>query len=452
MLKEQMWMKLAPDILTEWRQMMDEGRDVAHFREMCERIADLSQSADCEELAAKAADLMDKAPMREDHPYVEPSGYQEIVALSPGCTPINWRDFISAESLRDKLAGAWIGRISGCLLGKPMEGLRTPTIRMILQGTGNWPMDRYVDSREFPPGLSEKVGMSRFEFWQKCWVDTIGGKAPVDDDTNYTVMGMKLIEEYGVDFTPDDVLEAWLNWMPMFSACTAERVAYRNAAQGLYPPETATRRNPYREWIGAQIRGDFFGYLNPGDPRRAAEMAWRDASISHVKNGIYGEMFVAAMLAKAAVCSDMPSIIEAGLSQIPVRSRLAQEVGRALTWYRDGVSEQEVFSRIHKRYDEFNQHDWCHVISNAMIVTASLLWGEKDFSKTVCLSVQAGFDTDCNGATAESVLGMVLGEKMIPSQWPSAFHKTLRTSIAGYHEVTVEQLVGKTMALIDRSR
>lgn len=47
---------------------------------------------------------------------------------------------------------------------------------------------------------------------------------------------------------------------------------------------------------------------------------------------------------------------------------------------------------------------------------------------------------------------MVLGEKTIPSQWPSAFHKTLRTSIAGYHEVTVEQLVGKTMALIDRSR
>ena len=83
------------------------------------------------------------------------------------------------------------------------------------------------------------------------------------------------------------------------------------------PPHSATHRNPYREWIGAQIRGDFFGYAMPGRPGRAAELAWRDACISHVRNGIYGEMWVAAMVAAAAVTDDPRAVVAEGLAQVP---------------------------------------------------------------------------------------------------------------------------------------
>ena len=53
--------------------------------------------------------------------------------------------------------------------------------------------------------------------------------------------------------------------------------------------------------LGALIRADGFGYACAGDPRKAAELAYRDAYLTHRRNGIYGEMLFAAAIAAAAI-------------------------------------------------------------------------------------------------------------------------------------------------------
>ena len=113
---------------------------------------------------------------------------------------------------------------------------------------------------------------------------------PEDDDMNYPMLNLMVAEKYGPEFAPWDVLQEWLVNLPVLQVFTAERMAYYNALRQLEPPHTARFQNPYREWIGAQIRADLWGWICPGNPGLAAELAYRDAAVSHVKNGIWRDL------------------------------------------------------------------------------------------------------------------------------------------------------------------
>ena len=108
------------------------------------------------------------------------------------------------------------------------------------------------------------------------------------------MLGVLLLERCGSDFDEADVAKLWLDYLPAGRIFTAERVALRNLLEAYLPPETATRRNPFREWVGARLRVDAYGWAAAGDPVRAARMAWRDARVSHTANGVYAAMFMAA--------------------------------------------------------------------------------------------------------------------------------------------------------------
>ena len=64
------------------------------------------------------------------------------------------------------------------------------------------------------------------------------------------------------------------------------------------------------------------------------------------------------------------------------------------------------------------------------------------------MAVETGFDTDCNGATVGSILGMAFGIKSIPSYWTEPLHDTLHTSIFGIGTVQISACAKATLAHI----
>ena len=435
------WEAYSSELLIEYRQSIEEGLDVAQYKTLFEAVAKMPKGEQKEKMADVLFDIVKNSKQVSNYKYNEPSDLEKIRFLRPEFEYKEGKK-LTAAALKDKILGAWNGRICGCLLGKPVEGIKTDELHPILKESGNYPMHRYIKSTDITDEMCEQYS---FRLKDKCYADTVTC-APVDDDTNYVVLANRVVEKYGRDFTPYDVSRSWMNWQSKNAYCTAERVAFRNFVNGFVPPYSAMYKNPYREWIGAQIRGDYFGYINPGNPELAAEMAWRDASISHMKNGIYGEMYIAAMIAYAAVNDDIEEIILGGLAQIPATSRLYEAVTKLLEAYKNGLPQDKFFRKLHDNFDEFSDHDWCLTLSNALIVTASLLYGEGDFGKTVCMAVQTGFDTDCNGATLGSILGMRNGSAGVSETWTKPINGELNTSIFGVGKVKIADMVESTMS------
>ena len=432
------WEFYASNSLIEYQQSIEQGLDIEKYEDLFLTVSKLPKGEIKKKLGDVLFEIVSQAEMRKDYKYNEPSNLDAIIALRK---EYKFEPKPSDKSMESRIYGAWKGRICGCLLGKTVEGIRTDDLISFLKATDNYPMHRYIRKTDVTDEICDKY---KFVFRGRAYADEIDGM-PVDDDTNYVVHAQIIIDIYGKDFTPYDVSRAWLDYQPKNAYCTAERVAFCNFVKGYEPPQSAEYKNPFREWIGAQIRGDYFGYINPGNPEKAAEMAWRDASISHIKNGIYGEMFVAAMIATAAQTNDIESIIRSGLAQIPHTSRLYEEITSVLEDYKKGVPQTKAFEIIHEKYDEHTGHGWCHTISNAMIVTAALLYGKGDYGKSICMAVETGFDTDCNGATVGSILGMANGIESIREEWTKPINDTLHTSIFGVGTVKISDMAKHTL-------
>ncbi len=381
--------------------------------------------------------------LRPDYPYREPSDLPGILAAAgevPALVPL------TESAYPDRIRGGWFGRCGGCVLGKPLEmGFGRAQIEEYLTSVGAYPLDDWVPIR------SEKLDRTlRLD----CLPSSRGHVTYVqpDDDIHYSIMSLLLVEQKGLDFTTVDVGLSLLENIPYHWLWAAHRQAYyhlvnmtddRPDAEQI--DEIPLKLNPWRESIDGQLKGDLWGYISPGDPRAAAPLIHRQASLCLTKNGLYGGMFVAGCL--AAALTEQPTvetILRGGLSVIPRESRLARMVGLVTAWYGETGDWVATCQRIEERYGHLY---YAATVNNMAMVVLALLHGQLDYTRSITTAVMAGIDVDCNGATVGSIVGTAIGYDRIDPRWVEPLNDTVRTVVAGFGEGTISDLAARTVAL-----
>lgn len=340
----------------------------------------------------------------------------------------------------NRIRSAWEGRISGCVLGKPVEVLSFQDgrsgLHAYLKDADALPLRDYVPLVEGT--LVEKLGAA-------CCHGHISRAEP-DDDINYTVMALLLLESKGASFDTADVARMWLQLLPAGTTWTAERAAYATLlnnmadqfvngdAPGFDIAECSD--NEFNEWIGAQIRADLYGWVCPGRPALAADLARRDASLSHRGEGVHGAAFVAALGAAIPAAANLDEALDAALEQIPGDSDAAGAVQLA----RRLAGSEDAVEQLHRTYKDLSP---VHTINNLAVVVWALCSAEDDFSAAIGNAVTAGWDTDCNGATVGGLFG--LRGSPIPDKWTQPWAGRIGVSLAGYQELQIEDVVQRTV-------
>jgi hypothetical protein len=450
------WRTLYKD---EYRQLYEEGYPVgssakpdmaAEFLPFPDSVrADLEESniseAEWEKAYWNLWRVREKG-VRPDYPYQEPDAFAAIVETATDAPAL---DPLSEAEYAGRIKGAWFGRCGGVILGKPLEmGWDRVKIQQYLESVDAYPLDDWV------PARSEKLDIT---LRTDCRPSTRGNVrfAQPDDDIHYSVLSLLLAEQKGLSFTKYDVGMNLLDNVPYDWLWGADNQIYYHLVRLAKDPtleeqieELPYRLNPWREWIDGQLKADFWGYISPADPREGAQYIHRQASLSLIKNGIYGGMYVSGCL--SAALSKNPSvdmIIQSGLSVIPRGSRLAEAVHNVVRWYDETEDWIVTCDKIYERYGHLHFADQ---INNLALVTLALVHGRLDFTRSITTAVMAGTDVDCNGATVGSIVGAAIGYEALDQRWIAPLNDTVKTVVAGFGQGTISELVQRTIDFRDK--
>lgn len=393
-----------------------------------------------------------RLPLRADWPYTEPNGWAEILAECDPARPQGPLAVLPPAQMAARIEAAFLGSVCGCMLGKPIESV-TPTltlheIRAAFEPLGEWPIQDYLSQ-----AATFNFGSPPHPDWVGTVRENIRCVAP-DDDLNYTLLGMLVLEQYGAVFTARDVLGLWMTHLPPGFTWGPERATLAKATLdslpfGQHPPSEEAvwawgdLLNPHEELCGAMIRADAYGYAAAGNPALAAELAWHDASLTHRRTGLYSTMFAAAAIAAAFVTKDPLEIFATALMFVPQRSRFYRIISDSLSEVAQASDWLDGYARLHGKYAEYSH---CRVYQETGTLINTLRFAES-VGDGICKQVMQGNDTDSYGATAGSILGAYFGPGHLEDRWLAPFHDELQTKLAGFSERSLSQVAARLGAL-----
>jgi len=316
---------------------------------------------------------------------------------------------LNRAEYRGKLLGCWLGKNIGGTLGAPFEWRR-------------------------------QINNVRF------YSQELRGEPLPNDDLDIQLLWLVALEEQGVGVDAHILGEYFLHFVTPY--WVEYGMAKVNMASGLHPPLSGMVNNPYKHSCGAFIRSEIWACIAPGCPELAARFAYQDAIIDHGDGeGTFAEVFTAAMESAAFFVQDVRKLIDIGLSFIPSYCGVAGAVQNAIASYEGGKTWREARDALLEGFRGSSHHNdprrtspedrekgfhegvqgW-DAPSNIGIIVLGLLYGEGDFERTLCTTVNCGEDTDCTGATVGSLYGILNGADAIPGQWIEPIGRRIRTA------------------------
>ena len=317
------------------------------------------------------------------------------------------------EKFKDRIKAAWMSQLIGAAMGTMVEGYTTENL-----------YEAFGDVKDY-----------------------IRKPNTYNDDITFEIAFLDAFKDKGYDVTSKDIALSWIGLIP--AGWSAEEIALRNIRSGLLPPDSALFNNPFSEWIGAQMRGGVCGMAAPGDPKLASYLAWQDGQVSHINNGIMGEVFNAVMTSMAFVEKDTKKIIETAISMIPSDSEYYSVVKFAY----DACLKHKNWHEAHKKCREkYIKYNWIHAYPNACCEITALMYGEGDYEKTLNIITMCGVDADCNAGMIMPILGIQKGMSIIPQRLISPAFDSLITYMRNYEEIKLSELVNDTIKYINDAK